>query len=319
LHHYTLTKLKTLAAASALTLLLAPALGAEHNDHDAAAGYEFVTIALPNGVMPGAFGSSGVGGINDRGWLVGAYVVSGSFFASHGFRDTGRTFATIDVPSTLGSPPDGLTGINNSGTIIGFFHGPTSAGIDSPNGFIHHGGKFTIIDLPGLSTVHAQSISNSGVIVGWAAAGGNTQPHGFVRNEEGQATRLDVSFSTYLTGVNDKGAIVGYYSPFYLGPVTSFLRQPDGAVSLIQVPGTLLTVVNAINDAGIVVGYYQTTTGTHGFVLDRGRFVTIDVPGASSTEVTGINNHGELAGVFTDAKGAHVFVGQPKDKDEAQR
>jgi hypothetical protein len=134
--------------------------------------------------------------------------------------------------------------------------------------------------------------------------------HGFVRSAEGQITTLDLAGDTFLTGVNDRGAIVGYYSG------GSFLRQPNGAVSPIQVPGASQTFVNAINDTGEVVGYYQTITATHGFVLDREGFVTIDVPGASSTEVTGINNHGELVGRFDDAKGAHVFIARPSEEGD---
>src|SRR5262249_59281580 len=97
---------------------------------------------------------------------------------------------------------------------------------------------------------------------------------------------------------------------------TGLIRQPDGAVSPIQVPGASQTAVNAINDAGDVAGSYQIATTTHGFVLDREGFVTIDVPGASSTEVTGINNHDELVGQFNDAKGLHIFVARPQEEED---
>jgi len=292
--------------ASAIALLSLPALGADHK------GYEFITVDLPNGLMPGAFMAPGVGGINDRGWIVGAYQTT-SFGLSQAFLDTGRTFTTIGGLAA--------NGVNNRGTIVGIY---TFGGIVEVRGFIYRNGKSTTIDaLPGLpgsgTVVHPEGISNNGVIVGWGAAAPMAPKHGFVRSAGGQITTLDLAGDTFLTGVNDRGAIVGYYSG------GSFLRQPNGAVSPIQVPGASQTFVNAINDRGEVVGYYQMTasaTATHGFVLDKEGFVTIDVPGASSTMVTGINNHGELVGRFDDAKGAHVFLARPqeeRDEDITER
>jgi hypothetical protein len=63
-----------IAAAIALSSL--PALGADPS------GYEFVTVDLPDGLVPGAFelggvSPEGVGGLNDRGWIVGGYSTAG--------------------------------------------------------------------------------------------------------------------------------------------------------------------------------------------------------------------------------------------------
>jgi YD repeat-containing protein len=93
------------------------------------------------------------------------------------------------------------------------------------------------------------------------------------------------------------------------------MRQPNGAVSPIQVPGASQTFVSTIKNAGDVVGYHQTATATHRFVFDGDGLVTIDVPGASSTEVTSINDHGELAGRGT---GAHVFIARPQEQDVSE-
>jgi len=289
--------------ASAIALLSLPALGADPR------GYEFITVDLPAGLEPGGFYGT-AGGINDRGWIVGAYVTPPNGFVSRAFLDTGRTFTTIDGLKA--------NGVNNRGTIVGIFL--RTGGIINTAGFIERNGKFTAIDVPGLPFGRAEGISNNGTVVGSVATNPRCffQQHGFVRSARGDITMLELgfAFSTYLTGVNDEGVIVGHYDTGGCGRLTGFKRQPNGEASPIQVAGASDTFANAINDAGDVAGSYQTATETHGFVLDREGFVTIDVPGASSTEVTGINNHGELVGQFNDAKGLHIFVARPQEEED---
>ena len=194
--------------ASAIALLSLPALGADHK------GYEFITVDLPDGLVPGAFevggvSPEGVGGINDRGWIVGGYSTGGPFGA---FLDTGRTFTPITLPSTKSGFAIAGTGVNNGGTVVGIYN---FGGIEYDRGFIYRNGKFTFIDeLPGLTggVVHPQGVSNNGTIVGWGATRSNrNQQHGFVRSARGQITIFDypVAFGTFLTGINDEGVIVG--------------------------------------------------------------------------------------------------------------
>ena len=53
----------------------------------------------------------------------------------------------------------------------------------------------------------------------------------------------------------------------------------------IDVPNAGPTVANGINNKGQIVGLFRDATGTHGFLLSKGRFSAIDVvPGASDTE-----------------------------------
>jgi hypothetical protein len=40
--------------------------------------------------------------------------------------------------------------------------------------------------------------------------------------------------------------------------------------------------------------------GVHGFVNDKGAYITIDAPGASVTEAIGVNNRGEVLGQYSD-------------------
>src|SRR5215831_857722 len=105
--------------ASAIALLSLPALGADRR------AYEFITIDLPDGLEPGGFYGA-AGGINDRGWIVGAY----GGIVSKAFLDTGRTFTTLDLPSTIqlccALKPNG---VNNRGKIVGIFYALVASSI----------------------------------------------------------------------------------------------------------------------------------------------------------------------------------------------
>jgi hypothetical protein len=52
------------------------------------------------------------------------------------------------------------------------------------------------------------------------------------------------------------------------------------ALSIIDAPGSSLTVACDIDTVGRTTGYYADNSGTHGFLIDNGAFVTIDFPGA---------------------------------------
>src|SRR5262249_10051635 len=180
--------------ASAIALLSLPALGADRR------AYEFITIDLPDGLEPGGFYGA-AGGINDRGWIVGAY----GGIVSKAFLDTGRTFTTLDLPSTIQlCCALKANGVNNRGKIVGIFL--RAGGIIYTAGFIERNGKFTSVDVPSLPFGSAEGISNNGTVVGWVGTHATCffQQHGFVRSARGEITMLDLpsAYSTYLTGVN---------------------------------------------------------------------------------------------------------------------
>jgi hypothetical protein len=76
----------------------------------------------------------------------------------------------------------------------------------------------------------------------------------------------------------------------------------------IDVPGATFTSANGINGRGEVVGHYSDSSGTHGFIYDKGTFGTIDAPSATSTSANGINGRGEVVGHYSDSSGNHGFI-----------
>jgi hypothetical protein len=53
-----------------------------------------------------------------------------------------------------------------------------------------------------------------------------------------------------------------------------------------------------------MVGFYYSKDGKqHGFVLSKGKFVSIDIPGATATEANGIDPQGDVVGRYVTPDG----------------
>jgi hypothetical protein len=116
---------------------------------------------------------------------------------------------------------------------------------------------------------------------------------------------------TYPTGINNLGAITGYYidaNDVYHG----FLRSPVGKLTSFEAPGADTTPGSfngtspgAINDVGAIAGSYGDANGVnHGFLRSPdGKFTTFDVPGAGGygSFPIGLNIEGAVVGYYTDS------------------
>ena len=106
--------------------------------------------------------------------------------------------------------------------------------------------------------------------------------------------------------INNRGDIVGPYVDA-AGFNHGFRLDRRGCFARVDYPGAPRTKNEAvgINDRLQIVGAYGTygdnTTGeTHGYVRDRGRFVSVDVPGAVATGLYKNNNRGQIVGVYSN-------------------
>jgi probable HAF family extracellular repeat protein len=121
--------------------------------------------------------------------------------------------------------------------------------------------------------------------------------HGFLDNR-GTYTRIDPpgSVSTTVTGINNKGQIVGYYEESSGGPAQSFLYS-RGTYTVLDVPGATNTLAYSVNDSGQITGFYQDSGGQeHGFLYSRGTYTTINPPGGIGATANRINNSGQVVG-----------------------
>jgi hypothetical protein len=201
----------------------------------------FTTVAVTHG---GGVATA----INASGSVVGFYGGGGNDVFTGFVAHPDGYWAQIGIP---GNPacanqtiPDA---INAAGTIAGFFtmsyYNEPGCNPESTGGFVMSpGGEVTLFQPPGqipefhnlavgasfIFAPHWISIDQAGDITGFYndAAG---YSHGFVRNPYGTISSFDPpeSKGTFPNGINDAGAIAGYY--FYSrggGAVVGFIRVP---------------------------------------------------------------------------------------------
>lgn len=153
-------------------------------------------------------------GINDDGQVVGDYRDKQGNF--HGFFWDAGLFLTIDV-TFPGATVTGPTAINNAGQIVGYYF-DNNVSATFPNGhthgFIYDKGAFSAFDFPDGSATFPADINDSGHIVGVYSDADFISRSFLLQN--GQFTKLDVgladTFTTEVSGINNKGQIVGRYT-----------------------------------------------------------------------------------------------------------
>jgi hypothetical protein len=101
-------------------------------------------------------------------------------------------------------------------------------------------------------------------------------------------------------GVSKNDQIVGAYRD--ATGLHGFRRDPNGAVTPIDVPNAIETEARGINTEDRIVGRYtDVNLVSHGFRLrPDGELTTIDVPGATATVASAIDGRGGIVGHYTD-------------------
>jgi hypothetical protein len=243
---------------------------------------------------------------------------------------------TFDAPGAGRAPGQGTLGIgiNDFGVIAGI----TRDANEVRHGFLRHpNGTFTIFNCPDAGTGATQGTQVHGLNAIGAVAGtcrdANYFDHPYVRDANGTFTTIN--FPNLLGGnawaINLSGTVVGNFlnltdDQSVLLHYHGFVRAPNGAVTLFDPPGSVVTEIPtaaAINDAGAITGDYWvcgadlSSCSVHGFVrMPNGKYSVIDVPGAGpdgysgqGTFPQGINDLGEVSGTYADVNSIyHGFV-----------
>jgi len=131
--------------------------------------------------------------------------------------------------------------------------------------------------------------------------------HGYFRTKDAALTAFDApgAAGTYVHGINDGGAIVGWYMD--AGYVDhGYVRAADGTFTEFDAPGAGShgTLAHAINGKGWIVGDYDDPNlVSHGYLRDPGgTFTEYDAPdaGKGAQQGTGgaggVNSHGNVTG-----------------------
>jgi hypothetical protein len=170
-------------------------------------------------------------------------------------------------------------------------------------------------------------ISNRGVIAGYFGSGAQGHPNkGYllsVRNNMPafQAENFPNSAQTQVTGLNDRGVTVGFYSTMNTASMTNnnfgfYAWHGRFHPVSFPTPHNANPPVNqllGVNDFGVAVGFYTNSQGTNfGYLYDirSGMFRRVVVPRsmrqhgrAPSLTATAINNRGGVAGFYDGRHG----------------
>jgi probable HAF family extracellular repeat protein len=256
-----------------------------------------------------AFGDSTYAtGINSTDQIVGLYTNESG---NHGFFYNGDAYTTLDDPQGFGTE---ALGINDSGQIVGFYNAGGSA-----HGFVYTGGTYTTLDDPAAKNITvAYDINDLGSIVG-TYNDGSGFIRGYLYSGDTYTTVDDpLGVSTYATGINASGEIVGFYyaagapSGSFPGLDAHGFLYSSGAYAALNDPlGVNGTFPYAINGLGEIVGfYYDASDIAHGFSYDDGRYMTIggSLGGSADVIARGINATGGIVG-FYGGSGGDYFRG----------
>ena len=225
--------------------------------------------------------------------------------ASNGRKPDGTplgTFVFIDFP---GSSSTQALGVNAGSTKGAKMYVAGTAGA----GFVFTGAnhKSFVAEeyrtiLPAGANLVPLGVNDQQNLAGYFEDGGGTT-HGFILIS-GKLTQLDVPFaaglSTYATGINNAGEVVGIYVPTGNDtPVESFTYLNGTYQKVKGYPHAVSTYAESLNNPGDLVGFYiGADFGFHGFILKDGKYTSYDPPGSVETLASAINDDDVAVGAY---------------------
>jgi hypothetical protein len=222
-----------------------------------------------------------------------------------------------------------VTGINESGAVVGDYNGYSSAGFaEEQTVFLYENGTFTSVANPTAeeTDLAATGVNDSNEIVGWFFDGDTNTEQGFIYNNGSYTTLSGVGTDNYVeaTAINDSGEVVGFFDtpPEVHGqPTEGFIYNNGTYTTLTGPPGALQVDPVAVNDSGEIAGTYILQDGftEYGFVYQNGTYTTIADPTGTNGSpgvvvndvVTGLNNDGDVIGYYAMAGTEYAFVADP--------
>jgi uncharacterized membrane protein len=202
--------------------------------------------------------------------------------------------------------------INNGGKIVGFYETPlpSNSRWEYPTtGFVisppYLQNDLSELNFPLAPRTEASSINNKGDIAGyWADM--RYYDYGYIfRNRKYSSfkhPRSKGKLYTKLTGINDYGLAVGYYTDFSQGdpvdrPFT--LNSKTKKFEDVFPPDIPLygsASANGVNNKGHIVGCYTGTFTKNCFLVKDKLVTNFTCPGADFMEASGINDAGQIVG-----------------------
>jgi probable HAF family extracellular repeat protein len=232
--------------------------------------------------------------------LTSALVATGLLSAAAPLRADVR-YAITDL-GTLGGRNSTPTAINNLGQVVGYSATTTDA-VPPTHAFLFSGGTMTDLGTLGGTTSRAYDINDGGQIVG-TAVGDDTPEHAFIYRD-GSMHDLDApnrSRSSYASGINNSGQIVGAYDTGqYIDGINYFVQNAftvtNGVMSNLGTFGSISSQATTINNSGQIAGTLVNpdTDELQGFVRNSDGTSTV-FDQTSIYSVSHINDLGQVVG-----------------------
>jgi hypothetical protein len=190
---------------------------------------------------------------------------------------------------------------------------PTTAA--APAGF----GFRTVDDAQDPTFNQLLGVNDEGVIAGYFGSGASGHPNKGYTVHHGARKFVDENFpgsaQTQVTGLNNKGVTVGFWSRSNNADMaaddnTGFVAR-DGKFTSVGFPtknnaNPPVNQLLGVNDDGIAVGFYNDSAGNaHGYTydVDRKSFKEVSITGATGVTAAAINDRDQIAGFDTTAAG----------------
>jgi len=211
-----------------------------------------------------------------------------------------------------------LLGINNSGTIAGYYGVGTATNPNKGYTLARPYGQanYTNENFPSSAQTQVVGINNnaSPTTVGfWVDNAGND--FGFVKQGSNFTSVSNPNtppggpLFNQLMGVNDQNIAVGVYTDVNNALQAYSYNIAANKFTAITLPasfGAIETTATGVNNAGDISGFYVDGADvTHGFLDIGGTFSRFDDPNGAfvNTSFLGLNNNGEVVGSYIDASG----------------
>jgi hypothetical protein len=163
-------------------------------------------------------------------------------------------------------------------------------------------------------------INNLGHIVGYYGSGAAGHPYrAYILRPpydlgKYQLVSAPGAVQTQLTGLNEQGVQVGFWSPqnnANMADANTGFYVDNGGFRSVSFPATdnakpAINQLLGVNDHDIAVGFYTDSRGLrHGYRYNiaSGKFAPVTVPGGISVIAASISDGGAVAGFFTTSKG----------------
>lgn len=170
-------------------------------------------------------------GINDHGVAVGFYTNSAGNNRGYEYNIHTMKYSRVlkpGAPQGLGGISLTATGINNFGTVSGFYVNGSGKTVS----FIKYGKHFVTFYRHGAAMTQAFGINDSNIVVGayTIGTGSSAKTYGFTWTKGGGFKTVNDPHgigSTFINGLNDRGELVGFYTDSK-GNTDGFLARPRG-------------------------------------------------------------------------------------------